>query len=95
MVLRVFGQGAERLRVTDVAERAGLTRAAARRYLLTLHDLGYVGESGGFFYLRPRILDLGYGYIASMRIEQLAEPVLEEIAEQTKAAVHFAVLDDD
>jgi IclR family pca regulon transcriptional regulator len=95
VVLRAFCQGAERLRMTDVAERAGLTRAAARRYLLTLRELGYVGEMGGFFYLRPRILDLGYSYIASVSIEELVEPVLEEIAEQTKAATHFAVLDAD
>lgn len=81
--------------MTEVAERAGLTRAAARRFLLTLQELGYVGESAGYFYLRPRILDLGYGYIASVRIEELVEPMLEEVADKTKAAVHFAVLDDD
>lgn len=95
LVLRAFGRDAERLRMSEVADRTGLTRAAARRFLLTLADLGYVGQDGNYFYLRPRILDLGYAYLSSVRVDQLVEPVLEDIAEKTRAASYFAVLDND
>lgn len=72
LVLRVFNRERPRLSASEVAELTSLSRAAARRYLLTLQDLGYVGVDQDRYYLRPRILDLGYGYLSSTGIEELA-----------------------
>jgi IclR family transcriptional regulator, pca regulon regulatory protein len=94
-VIRAFGSDAARLRIADVAERTGLTRAAARRFLFTLRELGYLGSEGDYFYLRPRVLDLGYAYISAARIEVHVEPILKELADKTQTSAHFAVLDDD
>jgi len=94
LILRAFSRDRPRLRVSEVAEIANVSRAAARRYLLTLQRLGYVGADDDRYFLRPRILDLGYGYLSSSGVEALTEPVLEEIAVRADGASHLAILDD-
>jgi IclR family pca regulon transcriptional regulator len=93
MVIRAFGHDFPRLRAIEVAKRTGLSRAAARRYLLTLQDLGYVGSEADVFYLRPRLLDLGFSYLSSIGVEDIVQPVLSRISEKTQASSTFAVLD--
>lgn len=93
-VLRAFGRETPRLRIGDVAERSGLNRAAARRYLLTLRDLGYVAAEDDSFVLRPKVLDLGYSYFSSANIGASVQPLLAELAERTQEATTFAVRDD-
>ena len=94
LVIRAFGQDAPVLRPSEAAQRTGLTRAAARRYLLTLQDLGYVGHDGDKFYLRPRVLEIGFSYLASANLEQIVQPYLNELAETTHERSSFAVLDN-
>jgi IclR family pca regulon transcriptional regulator len=92
-VIRSFSMAAPRQTLTQVAARAGLTRAGARRILLTLQALGYVQSDGRFYALTPRILDLGFAYLSSMPIWNLAEPVMEALVEQVKESCSAAVLD--
>jgi len=66
-VIRAFGAERPRLTLSEAAAQAGISRAAARRLLLTLQGLGYVAsEDGKHFALRPAVLDLGYAYLASL-----------------------------
>jgi len=67
-VIRAFDETRPELTLSDVARATGLTRAAARRFLLTLIDLGYVRSDGRLFALRPRILELGYAYLSSLSL---------------------------
>lgn len=92
-VIRSFSGEAPSQTLTEVAERAGLTRAGARRILLTLQTLGYVVTDGRQFRLTPRILDLGFAYLSSMPIWNLAEPVMEALVEQVKESCSAAALD--
>ncbi len=93
-VVRSFSAEAPRQTLSEVAARSGLTRAGARRILLTLLALGYVETDGKWFRLTPRILDLGFAYLSSMPIWNLAEPVVERLVEQVKESSSVAVLDD-
>lgn len=93
-VIRSFSAQAPRQTLTEVAGRAGLTRAGARRILLTLQTLGYVESDGRLFSLTPRILDLGFAYLSSMPIWNLAEPVMEALVEQVKESCSAAALED-
>ena len=95
LVIRAFDASAQRLRPTDVARRTGLNRAAARRYMLTLQDLGYLGSDDDRFYLRPKVLDLGYAYISSMQIDRLVQPFLNDLSARTHESSSFAVLESD
>ena len=92
-VIRTFSAEAPQQTLTDVATRSGLTRAGARRILLTLESLGYVTTDGKLFRLTPRILDLGFAYLSSMPIWNLAEPVMESLVAQVKESCSAAVLD--
>jgi IclR family pca regulon transcriptional regulator len=94
LVIRAFDASAPLLRPTDVAKRTGLNRAATRRYMLTLKELGYLGSIEDRFYLQPRVLDLGYAYISSMQIDQLVQPFLNELAARTHETSSFAVIDN-
>ena len=92
-VIRSFSAAAPSQTLTEVASRSGLTRAGARRILLTLQSLGYVVSDGKPFTLTPRILDLGFAYLSSMPIWNLAEPVMETLVEQVKESCSAAVLE--
>lgn len=94
-VIRSFSASAPQQTLTEVAERSGLSRAGARRILLTLASLGYVRLDGKLFSLTPRILDLGFSYLSSMPIWNLAEPVMQTLVEQVKESCSAAVLDGD
>ena len=63
----------------QIAEVAGLNKATARRFLLTLADLGYVAQDDGLFRLTPKVLTLGTRYLDSLDIPQLALPALEAL----------------
>jgi IclR family transcriptional regulator, pca regulon regulatory protein len=94
-VIRAFDAAHPAQTLSDVARRTGLTRAAARRFLLTLADLGYVRADGNQFMLTPRVLDLGYAYLSSLTLPEVATPHLEALAAQVRAAASVAVLDGD
>jgi IclR family pca regulon transcriptional regulator len=94
-VIRCFSSERPSLTLSEVAERTGLTRAAARRFLLTLQELGYVGSTGRQFSLRPRVLALGYAYLSSFSVAQIAQPHLEDLAEVLHESCSASVLDGD
>ena len=92
-VIRSFSAQSPRQTLSEVAARTGLTRAGARRILLTLQTLGYVESDGKLFRLTARILDLGFAYLSSLPIWNLAEPLMETLAGQVKESCSAAVLD--
>ncbi len=92
-VIRSFSADAPQQTLSEVAARTGLTRAGARRILLTLQTLGYVDSDGKHFRLTARILDLGFAYLSSLPIWNLAEPVMEALVEEVKESSSAAVLE--
>lgn len=92
-VIRSFGPQHRRMTLSEVAARSSLTRAAARRILLTLLELGYVAQEGRSFALTPRILDLGYSYLSSMPMSTLAQPIMVELGSRFNHSVSVAALD--
>ncbi|MBG6071943.1 MULTISPECIES: IclR family transcriptional regulator C-terminal domain-containing protein [unclassified Polaromonas] len=92
-VIRSFSAQSPRQTLSEVAGRTGLTRAGARRILLTLQTLGYVESDGKLFRLTARMLDLGFAYLSSLPIWNLAEPLMETLAGQVKESCSAAVLD--
>ncbi|WP_395702344.1 IclR family transcriptional regulator C-terminal domain-containing protein [Aquabacterium sp.] len=92
-VIRSFSATAPAQTLSAVAQRTGLTRAGARRILLTLQTLGYVEAEGRQFRLTPKILDLGYAYLSSLPLWQRAEPVMQALVAQVHESCSAAVLD--
>jgi IclR family pca regulon transcriptional regulator len=94
-VIRAFDADHPRLGLSEVARATGLTRAAARRFLLTLVQLGYVRMDGREFSLRPRVLELGYSYLSGLTLPQVAEPHLETFVSRVNESSSVSVLDGD
>ena len=92
-VIRSFSAKAPRQTLTEVAARTGLSRAGARRILLTLQTLGYVASDGRHFSLTPRILDLGFAYLSAMPMWHLAEPAMQALTARFGESCSAAVLD--
>ncbi|SDY53320.1 transcriptional regulator, IclR family [Micromonospora pattaloongensis] len=92
-VIRAFDAQHPELTLSEVARVCDLTRAAARRFLLTLVDLGYVRTDGRMFSLTPRVLELGYAYLSSISLPEVAEPHLERLVAQVHESSSVCVLD--
>ncbi len=92
-VLRAFDRENPSMSLSEVSERTGLARAAARRSLLTLGHLGYVGQKGRQFFLTARVLELGFGYLSSLNLPELAMPWMEQLAHRVNESTSLTVLD--
>jgi IclR family transcriptional regulator, pca regulon regulatory protein len=93
-VIRAFDAENRELTLSDVARATGLTRATARRFLLTLTELGYVTASDGRFSLRPRVLELGYPYLSSLSLPELAPTHMERLVARVNESSSISVLDE-
>ena len=94
-VLESFDTERQRLNATQAAERAGLTRAAARRHLLTLAHLGYLDTDGSHYWLAPKVLRFSGSYLASARLPRVLQPTLNRLAALTRESFSAVVLDRD
>ena len=90
-----FDRDHAELTLSEVAAATGVTRATARRFLLTLVRLGYVRTDGRFFSLTPRVLELGYAYLSSLSLPEVAEPHLEALVAEVNESSSVSVLDGD
>ena len=94
-VIRVFGSGQTQMTLSEVAEAAAITRAGARRILLTLQTLGYVTLEERQFRLTAKILSLGYSYLGSLDFWSFAEPAMQALVERVHESCSASVLDGD
>ena len=94
-VICAFNQQHPQMTLSQVAERTGLTRANARRILLTLETLGYVSQNERLFSLRPRVLEIGYAFLSSLDLPFFAQPIIDDLVERTRVPCNLAMLDGD
>lgn len=94
-VLQAFDGEHPRMTLSEVATRTDMDRAKARRFLLTLHALGFVKRIGRQFELTPRVLQLGYAYQASNQYRAVIQQYLEDITAELGESSSLAVLDGD
>ena len=92
-VLLAFTVDEPRLTMTQVAGKIQVSRAAARRFLLTLTDLGYLRADGSHFEMTPRSLDLGASFLSALTLPQIAEPHLKSLATQLNETTSLCILD--
>ena len=92
-VIRAFSRDRPDMTLSEVAVRTGMSRASARRFLLTLEHLGYMAQDGRRFRLTPRILELGFAYLSSTDIWNAAMPAMERVSAQVGESCSACVLD--
>lgn len=93
-IVEAFGTTHEHLTVATAASITGISRASARRCLLTLTDSGYLFRQGAQFRPTPRMLRLGAAYYESASLPQLAEPHLEAARDDLDESISLAILED-
>lgn len=94
-VIRAFDAEHSAMTLAEVASRTQLTRATARRFLLTLLGLGYVATDGKSFTLTPHVLELGFSYLSGLTLPELAQPHLEALSRLLDESTSASVLDGD
>jgi len=92
-VIKAFDVESTSMTITDVAKKVDITRASARRLLLTLESLGYVIQYKSLFSLTPKIIELGYSYFASLPWTDLAYKNMKLISDETSLSCSISVLD--
>ncbi|MBO0897235.1 MULTISPECIES: IclR family transcriptional regulator domain-containing protein [Arthrobacter] len=92
-VIRSFDADHVSMTLSEVSRRTGLTRATARRFLLTLVDLGYMRTDGRNFELTAQVLGLGYSYLSGQTLPQLAQPLLEDLSRTISESTSASILD--
>jgi IclR family pca regulon transcriptional regulator len=92
-VIRALSAPGPGLTLAEVARATGLTRAAARRFLLTLEDLGYVRSEDRHFRLTPRVLELGYSFLSNLTLPDIAQPHLRDLVQRVGESSSVSILD--
>jgi IclR family pca regulon transcriptional regulator len=93
VVIQAFNQQRPTMSLSEVASVTGYTRAAARRFLLTLVSEGYAKQAGKQFSLTPKVLNLGFAYLASQDIWINGKPLMRQLVEQLNESCSAAVLE--
>ncbi|WP_288392239.1 IclR family transcriptional regulator C-terminal domain-containing protein [uncultured Herbaspirillum sp.] len=93
-VIRAFSDSRRSLTIAQISQKTGIPRAAVRRCLHTLKQLGYADSDVNNFSLRPKILTLGYSYLSSTPLTVSAQPYLNNISRTLGESCSLAVLDD-
>lgn len=91
-VIRAFDADHPEMTLSEIARATGLTRAASRRFLLTLLELGYVRADGRLFSLTARVLELGFSYLSALSLPEIAQPHLEQLAASIHDSTSASVL---
>ncbi|WP_395105413.1 IclR family transcriptional regulator C-terminal domain-containing protein [Actinomadura sp. SCN-SB] len=94
-VIKAFDADHPRMTLSEVARAANLSPAAARRFLLTLVDLGYLANDDGVFSVLPSVLSLGYPQLSNLSLPDIVQPYLEDVATELRAASSLTMLDGD
>lgn len=94
-VILAFDDAHPRMTLSEVASRTGMNRAKARRFLLTLHALGYVRKQQRYFELAPRVLQLGYAFLSANNYRSVIQQYLEDITQESGESSSLATLDGD
>lgn len=93
-IIELFNETRRRMSISDAATLTGLTRAAARRYLLSLVHLKYADFDGKYFSLTPRVMRLGHAYLANTPLAKLLQPFVDNISREAGDPCTAAILDE-
>lgn len=94
-ILRMFDASTPTLSLVEIAAKMGVSRTVPFRFLYTLQHLGYLyqDEVTKRYQLTPKVMDLGFAYLNTMQLPDLARPYLEKLRDQTGASAHMGILD--
>ncbi|MEO0318437.1 MAG: hypothetical protein RL404_2114 [Pseudomonadota bacterium] len=94
-VVKAFSDQRRAMTIAQISHKTGIPRAAVRRCLYTLKQLGYADSEANNFFLKPKILTLGYSYLSSTPLTVSAQPCLNQLSRTLNESCSLAVLEDN
>ncbi|KIL39097.1 hypothetical protein SD70_22240 [Gordoniibacillus kamchatkensis] len=94
-ILKMFSAEEPTLSLNEIASKLGVNRTVPFRLLSTLQSFGYVhkDEQTKRYQLAPKVLELGFSYLHSLQLPEIAQPYLEQLRDDTGASVYLSILD--
>ena len=94
-VIKAFSDHRRAMTIAQLSQKTGIPRAAVRRCLYTLKQLGYADSEANNFFLKPAILALGYAFLSSTPLTVAAQPYLNDLSRRLKESCVLAVLEQN
>src|SRR5699024_7507603 len=94
-VIQAFGPDTPRMTLSEVAARTGMSRATARRLLLTLETLGFVRSTARNFELSPQVLDLGYSFLSAHNFTGVIQSLIEAVTRELQESCSVGMLNGE
>lgn len=94
-VVKAFSDQRRAMTIAQLSHKTGIPRAAVRRCLYTLKQLGYADSEANNFFLKPKILTLGYSYLSSTPLTVSAQPCLNQVSQLLGESCSLAVFEQD
>lgn len=91
-LIRSFDFENPKMTLSEVARKNNMSRASARRFVLTLESLGYLVRSGDYFQLTANILDIGYNYLQNLNFIEIITPYMREVSQNLGKACSASIL---
>ncbi|WP_074162234.1 IclR family transcriptional regulator [Acinetobacter baumannii] len=93
-ILQAFNQQAQEMTITEIAEILEVNRSSAFRLIYTLEACGYLRKASQKTYaLDSKVMELGFNSLSKLSLLDLSTPLMKELRDQTKLAVHLTVLE--
>jgi len=92
-ILQLFDRRQTRLGAPEVAKALGIPRTTVFRLMQTLEHLGFLERDDRQFRLGPAVLRLGFEYLASLELTELARPLLERLRDATGFSAQLVIRD--
>jgi DNA-binding IclR family transcriptional regulator len=94
-VLEIVAAARRPLSITEIAAELELTRSSVFRLIYTLRHMGFLEEEQSkLFTLGPRVLNIGFAFLASKDVIEIARPELEALRDETQVSAHLAIRDE-
>jgi IclR family pca regulon transcriptional regulator len=91
-VVKSFDKDSPRTTLSEVAQKNNMSRASARRFLLTLQSLGYVIKVDDSFQLTAKILELGHQFLKNLNFIEVITPFMREASRKLYKACSASIL---
>lgn len=94
-IIKLFNEEQPSLSLSEIAKQLGVSRTVPYRLLFTLQNMGYLSqdEHTKRYSLTPKVLELGFSYLNSLKFPEIAQPYMETLRDEIGASCHLSILD--
>jgi DNA-binding IclR family transcriptional regulator len=92
-ILQLFSHTKRVWTAAEMARALGIPRSTAFRLVQTLEQLGFLERTNDVYHIGPAVLRLGFEYIASLELTDMARPVIERLRDDAGYSAQLVIRD--